>query len=113
MIADAAGADAAMINGAPNEVAALRIPPSCSLPVSHACGPHVASFVRRSSACAPAGMRACGRVRRAAQRVAGKRKERPCAHAGGRCEQRNARCRSASLPRRASARTQAVGFGGF
>ena len=27
----------------------LRIPPSCSVPVSHSCGPHVASFVRRSS----------------------------------------------------------------
>ena len=27
----------------------LRIPPSCSLPVSHACGPHVASSVRQSS----------------------------------------------------------------
>ena len=27
----------------------LRIPPSCSGPVSHSCGPLVASFVRRSS----------------------------------------------------------------
>ena len=32
----------------------LRIPPSCSLPVSHACRPHVASFVRRSSVRRPA-----------------------------------------------------------
>ena len=27
----------------------LRVPPSCSFPVSHSGGPHVASFVRRSS----------------------------------------------------------------
>ena len=27
----------------------LRVPPSCSVPVSHSCGPLVASFVRRSS----------------------------------------------------------------
>ena len=40
----------------------LRIPPSCSFPVSHACGPHVASFVRRSSVRARASVRACGRA---------------------------------------------------
>ena len=38
----------------------LRIPPSCSGPVNHACGPHVASFVRRSSVRARASVRACG-----------------------------------------------------
>ena len=47
---------------------ALRIPPSCSDPVSHACGPHVASFVRRSSVRdGLANVRACGRAWRAAQ----------------------------------------------
>ena len=55
----------------------LRVPPSCSDPVSHACGPHVASFVRRSSMCALASVRACGRAQRAAQRGASRKKERP------------------------------------
>ena len=55
----------------------LRIPPSCSDPVSHACGPHVASFVRRSSVCGPANVRACGRAWRAAQCEASRKKERP------------------------------------
>ena len=41
----------------------LRTPPSCSFPVSHACGPHVASSVRRSSVRAHACVRACVRVR--------------------------------------------------
>ena len=53
----------------------LRIPPSCSFPVSHACGPHVASFVRRSSVCALASVRACGRAWRAAQCEASRKKE--------------------------------------
>ena len=51
----------------------LRIPPPCSFPVSHAGGPHVASFVRRSSVRARASVRA--RVR----------------------AWRNARCRSAAF----------------
>ena len=55
----------------------LRIPPSCNLPVSHACGPRVASFVRRSSTCAPASMRACRRAWRAAQCESSRKKERP------------------------------------
>ena len=45
----------------------LRVPPSCSLPVSHAGGPHVASFtVGRPCAC----VRACARAS-VAQRAAG------------------------------------------
>ena len=46
----------------------LRIPPSCSFPVSHACGPHVASFVRRSS------VRARARVRAGVARAPRKRR---------------------------------------
>ena len=68
----------------------LRIPPSCSDPVSHACGPHVASFVRESSVCALAivfllaGRRGARRNARASrkkeqptQREAERKKERP------------------------------------
>ena len=54
----------------------LRIPPSCSLPVSHAGGPHVASFVvGRSCACVCAGacVRVRARKRRARKRPAKKR----------------------------------------
>ena len=55
----------------------LRILPSCSFPVSHVCGPHVASFVRRSSVRGLANARACGRAWRAAQCEASRKKEQP------------------------------------
>ena len=55
----------------------LRIPPSCSFRVSHACGPRVASFVRRSSVCGLANVRARGRAWRAARCEASRKKERP------------------------------------
>ena len=57
----------------------LRIPPSCSDPVSHACGPHVASFVRRSLVCAlgrlflRAGGRSAQRNAKQAERKSGRR----------------------------------------
>ena len=57
----------------------LRVPPSCSDPISHAWATpadrtsHVASFVRRSSAHGLGNVRACGRAWRAAQSALPKR----------------------------------------
>ena len=97
---------------------ALRIPPPCSDPVSHACGPHVASSVRRSSVCAlasaeracfclRAGMArlserafACGRVWRAAQRGASRKKERLAQREAKRKKERPARKRVGTLTKK-------------
>ena len=70
----------------------LRIPPSCSDPVSHACGPHVASFVRRSSVRARASVRACGRAWRATQCEASRKKERPAKKRVGTLKKKKAPC---------------------
>ena len=71
----------------------LHIPPSCSVPASHACGPHVASFVRRSSVRGLA-KSAC---MRAARRAA-----------------RGAICAAEALPCRGPhQRVSERGFGGF
>ena len=61
----------------------LRIPPPCSDPVSHACGPHVASFVRRSSVRGLAKARACGRAACAAGALP-RRARRRCKEVGDR-----------------------------
>ena len=82
----------------------LRIPPSCSDPVSHACGPHVASFVRRSSMRAlasgflRAGRRSARRNAKQAERKSGRRnakqrkKERPAKRRVGALKKKKERC---------------------
>ena len=70
----------------------LRIPPSCSFPVSHACGPHAASFVRRPSVCALASVRACGRAWRAAQCEASRKNERLAKKRVGTLNKKRAPC---------------------
>ena len=48
---------------------ALRVPPSCSFPVSHSGGPHVVSFVVGRRPCARSACVRAGVVRRAAEGV--------------------------------------------
>ena len=70
---------------------------SCSLGararrVSHAGGPHVASFVRRSSVHARASVRACERAWRAAQCAASRKKERSAKKRVGTLNRKKALC---------------------
>ena len=75
----------------------LRIPPSCSDPVSHACGPHVASFVRRSSVRGLAKARACGRAACGQERTE-RKKERPAKKKGGNPEKERENAKRATRP---------------
>ena len=80
----------------------LRIPPSCSDPASHSCGPRVASFVRLSSVLAQLNFMRAGAARGAMrskqkQRTAGKR---PAKASDGLVRVRSTSGRSASAARR-------------
>ena len=87
----------------------LRVPPSCSDPVSHSCGPHVASFVRRSSVLAQLNC-GCGLLRvrgaGACDARASRKKERP---ENGRPKRATASCACGVLAAGARARRGAGG----
>ena len=75
----------------------LRIPPSCSLPVSHACGPHVASFVDQSPVCALASVLLLA-GRRGAQRNAKQAERKSSRRNAKRKERKNGRPRKGWEP---------------
>ena len=94
----------------------LRIPPSCSLPVSHAFGPHVASFVRRF-----VGVRASERIfvslfaggrgaRRSAK--ASRKKERPAQREAKRKKEWPAKKRVGTLKKKKKGAVRTARFAG-